>query len=89
MLRSDSLQGNSMWNKTIGISDAQLGTNTAVDALINAPQVGGGRAARRAAAQEIVEATGATLSPPGPSHDALDALPVMHGAQAGQARPLQ
>ena len=48
-----------MWTNTIGQTDAQIGTNTAVEAYINAPQAGGGgRAARRAAAQEIVEQTG-------------------------------
>lgn len=50
-----------MWENVIGIVNEQAGTNQGVEALINAPTVGGGRkaaAARRAAAQEAVMATG-------------------------------
>lgn len=34
------------------------GNNAAVEGSLNAPQVGGGRASRRAAAAEVVEKTG-------------------------------
>ena len=63
-MRRDSL--NSFWNNTIGVT-SQLGANTAVEAYLNAPEnsmaAGGGSglrssAARRAAAQDIVEQTG-------------------------------
>ena len=46
-----------MWNNTIGL-EAQSGGNTAIEAAINAPQFGAGRAARRAAAAEAVQQTG-------------------------------
>lgn len=50
-----------MWENVIGIVNEQAGTNTGVEALINAPTHGGGRkrsAAARAAAAEAVMATG-------------------------------
>ncbi len=58
---STALQGNSMWENVIGITEQQAGTNTGVEALINAPTIGGGRKAtqaRRQAAAEAVMATG-------------------------------
>lgn len=58
---STALQGNSMWENVIGITNEQAGTNTGVEALINAPTIGGGRKAtqaRRQAAAEAVLATG-------------------------------
>ncbi len=59
---STTLQGNSMWTNTIGSVDPQAGSNSVIEASLNAPQFGGGRAARRAAAQEIVAQTGAHSS---------------------------
>ena len=47
-----------MWTNTIGSVDPQAGSNSVIEAAINAPQFGGGRAARRAAAQEAVAQTG-------------------------------
>jgi hypothetical protein len=50
-----------MWENVIGITEQQAGTNTGVEALINAPTIGGGRKAtqaRRQAAAEAVMATG-------------------------------
>jgi hypothetical protein len=50
-----------MWENVIGITEQQAGTNTGVEALINAPTIGGGRKAtqaRRQAAAEAVLATG-------------------------------
>ncbi|PSC67345.1 CAX-interacting 4 [Micractinium conductrix] len=50
-----------MWENVIGITNDQAGTNTGVEALINAPTIGGGRKAtqaRRQAAAEAVLATG-------------------------------
>lgn len=58
---STALQGNAMWENVIGISNEQAGTNQGVEALINAPTIGGGRKAaqaRRQAAAEAVMATG-------------------------------
>ena len=51
-----------MWTNTIGSVDPQAGSNSVIEASLNAPQFGGGRAARRAAAQEAVAQTG-TFSP--------------------------
>ena len=47
-----------MWTNTIGSVDPQAGSNSVIEASLNAPQFGGGRAARRAAAQEAVAQTG-------------------------------
>ena len=47
-----------MWTNTIGAVDPQAGSNSVIEASLNAPQFGGGRAARRAAAQEAVAQTG-------------------------------
>ncbi|KAK9818392.1 hypothetical protein WJX72_011871 [[Myrmecia] bisecta] len=56
---SIALQANSMWTKTIGLDqDPQAGSNSVIEASLNAPQFGGGRASRRAAAAEAVEKTG-------------------------------
>lgn len=58
---STALQGNAMWENVIGITEQQAGTNTGVEALINAPTIGAGRKAtqaRRQAAAEAVMATG-------------------------------
>ncbi|KAK9842446.1 hypothetical protein WJX81_000563 [Elliptochloris bilobata] len=82
---SDSLQGNSMWNNTIGVTSAQLGTNTAVEAYINAPEAGGGRAARRAAAAQIVEQTGGFDSAVN-NYESLLSLARSQGALGGQNR---
>ena len=38
------------------------GNNAAVEGSLNAPQVGGGRASRRAAAAEVVEKTGRSFN---------------------------
>lgn len=50
-----------MWTNTIGSVDPQAGSNSVIEASLNAPQFGGGRAARRAAAQEAVLQTGVDL----------------------------
>jgi hypothetical protein len=61
---STALQGSAMWENVIGIVNEERGTNAGVEALINAPQRGGGgnykakSEARRAAAAEAVMATG-------------------------------
>ena len=62
---SVALQGSNMWENIIGIVNEERGTNAGVEALINAPQRGGGgpgrkaeKEARRAAAAEAVLATG-------------------------------
>ncbi|KAG7666612.1 hypothetical protein NADE_003589 [Nannochloris sp. 'desiccata'] len=60
---STALQGSAMWENVIGIVNEERGTNAGVEALINAPQRGGGnhnakKEARRAAAAEAVLATG-------------------------------
>ena len=60
---STALQGSAMWENVIGIINEDRGTNAGVEALINAPQRGGGNhkaktEARRAAAAEAVLATG-------------------------------
>lgn len=58
---SVALQGNAMWENVIGIVNEQAGTNTGVEALINAPTYGGGRKAKQQqqrAAAEAVLATG-------------------------------
>jgi hypothetical protein len=60
---STALQGSAMWENVIGIVNEERGTNAGVEALINAPQRGGGNhkamnEARRAAAAEAVLATG-------------------------------
>lgn len=58
---STALQGNSMWENVIGMTNEQAGSNAGVEALINAPTIGGGRKAtqaRRQAAAEAVLATG-------------------------------
>lgn len=47
-----------MWTQTIGSVDPQAGSNAVIEASLNAPQFGSGRAARRAAAQEAVAQTG-------------------------------
>ena len=48
-----------MWTNTIGQkADPQSGSNSAIEAAINAPQFGAGRVARRAAAAEAVKQTG-------------------------------
>ena len=50
-----------MWENVIGVVNEQAGTNAGVEALINAPTIGGGRKraqAARAAAAEAVLATG-------------------------------
>ena len=49
-----------MWTNTIGL-DSQAGANAAVEASLNAPQFGGGRAARRAAAADAVLKSGTVL----------------------------
>ncbi|KAK9815114.1 hypothetical protein WJX73_007989 [Symbiochloris irregularis] len=54
---SIALQGNSMWTNTIG-QQAETGTNSAIEAAINAPSHGPGRTARRAAAAEAVKQAG-------------------------------
>ena len=51
-----------MWTNTIGSVDPQAGSNSVIEASLNAPQFGGGRAARRAAAQEAVAQTGKALT---------------------------
>lgn len=56
-LCSVSLQSNSIWTNTIGV-EKEGGGNSVVEASLNAPQFGGGRAARRAAAAEVVAQTG-------------------------------
>lgn len=58
---STALQGNAMWENVIGVTHEMQGTNQGVEALINAPTIGGGRKAtlaRRQAAAEAVMATG-------------------------------
>lgn len=58
---STALQGNAMWENVIGMTNEQAGSNAGVEALINAPTIGGGRKAtqaRRQAAAEAVLATG-------------------------------
>jgi len=60
---STALQGSAMWENVIGIVNEERGTNAGVEALIHAPQHGGGnhnakKEARRAAAAEAVLATG-------------------------------
>ena len=53
-----------MWENVIGVVNEHAGANQGVEALINAPQHGGGRkrsAEARAAAAEAVMATGACL----------------------------
>ena len=45
-----------MWTNTIGLED-QGGGNSAIEAAINAPQFGAGRAARRAAAADAADNT--------------------------------
>lgn len=57
---SVALQQSSIWTKTIGLEEnPQAGSNAAVEAHINAPSHGAGRAARRAAAAQAVMQTGA------------------------------
>ena len=51
----------SIWTNTVGLEQAG-GNNAAVENSLNAPQFGGGRASRRAAAAEVVEKTGKTHS---------------------------
>lgn len=52
-----------MWTNTIGQApDAQAGSNSAIEAAINAPMHGGGRKARQAAAASVVAQTGIAMS---------------------------
>ena len=58
---STALQGNAMWENVIGIVNEQAGSNAAVEAMLSAPTIGGGRKqakARQQAAAQAVMATG-------------------------------
>ncbi|KAK9906706.1 hypothetical protein WJX75_006493 [Coccomyxa subellipsoidea] len=82
---STTLQGNSMWTNTIGSVDPQAGSNSVIEASLNAPQFGGGRAARRAAAQEAVLQTGGFDTAVN-NYESLLTLARSQGAVGGQNR---
>ncbi|CAL8462393.1 g1926 [Coccomyxa elongata] len=82
---STTLQGNSMWTNTIGSVDPQAGSNSVIEASLNAPQYGGGRAARRAAAQEAVAQTGGFDTAVN-NYESLLSLARSQGAVGGQNR---
>ena len=49
-----------MWENVIGIDNEQAGSNAAVEGLINAPTIGGGRKASKARQQAAAQAVLAT-----------------------------
>mmetsp|Transcript_971 Transcript_971/g.1527 ORF Transcript_971/g.1527 Transcript_971/m.1527 type:complete len:221 (-) Transcript_971:559-1221(-) len=57
---STSLRANDMWTNTIGLEqDPQAGSNSAIEAAIYAPTVGGAsRVARRELAQQLIKSSG-------------------------------
>jgi hypothetical protein len=86
---STALQGSAMWENVIGIVNEERGANAGVEALINAPQHGGGARkaalARRTAAAEAVLATGGFDSAV-TDYDSLLALAKTQGAVGGSNR---
>eukprot|EP00201_Polytomella_parva_P011836 CAMPEP_0175056656 /NCGR_PEP_ID=MMETSP0052_2-20121109/10803_1 /TAXON_ID=51329 ORGANISM="Polytomella parva, Strain SAG 63-3" /NCGR_SAMPLE_ID=MMETSP0052_2 /ASSEMBLY_ACC=CAM_ASM_000194 /LENGTH=348 /DNA_ID=CAMNT_0016321729 /DNA_START=150 /DNA_END=1197 /DNA_ORIENTATION=- len=59
---SVALKGNNMWEKTIGIGNEHIGTNSAIEASLRAPSRGIGREARREMAQKMLEVSGVASS---------------------------
>ncbi|MEW5308873.1 MAG: hypothetical protein WDW38_000797 [Sanguina aurantia] len=59
---SSALQGNNMWNNTIGITDTNAGSNSVIEASLRAPGGGGGggggKDRKRERAQQLIEASG-------------------------------
>eukprot|EP00887_Chlorella_sp_A99_P003024 scaffold9.g3024.t1 len=85
---STALQGNAMWENVIGIVNEQAGTNTRVEALINAPTVGGGRKASKARQQAAAEAVLATggFDTSITNYQSLLSLAVQQGAVGSATR---
>ena len=76
-----------MWENVIGIVNEQAGTNTGVEALINAPTIGGGRKASKARQQAAAQAVMATggFDTAVTSYQSLLALAKTQGAVGGSA----
>lgn len=74
----------SIWTNAVGL-EREGGNNAAVEGSLNAPQVGGGRASRRAAAAEVVEKTGG-FDTSVEDYQALLSLARSQGAVGGQNR---
>lgn len=83
---SVSLQANSMWTNTIGVEqDPQAGSNSVIEASLRAPSHGGGgRAARRERAQQLIEAAG--YQPAVNNFEGLVALARAQGNLSGATR---
>eukprot|EP00884_Botryococcus_braunii_P018183 jgi/Botrbrau1/5048/Bobra.37_1s0014.1 len=83
---SIALQANSMWTNTIGQApDAQAGSNSAIEAALNAPTHGGGRKARQQAAANVVAQTDG-FNTAVHSYESLLVLARSQGAVGGQNR---
>ncbi|DBB14605.1 hypothetical protein WJX82_009357 [Trebouxia sp. C0006] len=74
----------SIWTNAVGL-EREGGNNAAVEGSLNAPQAGGGRASRRAAAAEVVEKTGG-FDTSVEDYQALLSLARSQGAVGGQNR---
>lgn len=74
----------SIWTNAVGL-EQEGGNNAAVENSLNAPQFGGGRASRRAAAAEVVEKTGG-FNTSVEDYQALLSLARSQGAVGGQNR---
>lgn len=83
---SVALQSNSIWTSTIGLENEHKGANSAVEASLRAPTHGGGggRAARRQAAQDLIQAAG--YEPAVTSYEGLVALARAQGTVGSENR---